>query len=329
MTLQHERRLGLIGLALALCGCIAGAVPSAKAVQFLPGVAVGTIQNTQINEASGIAASRRNSNVLWVHNDSGDTARVFAVNRQGINLGAYHLNGITATDCEDIAIGPGPDPDRSYLYLGDIGDNNAVRGPSATPIKIYRVPEPVVSSTQSPVDVNLDEVETFTLQYSDGARDAETLMVDPWNGDIYVVSKRESRSRLYRATSPLSASTPVTLQFLTQLPWGWATAGDISPDGREILVRGYFNASLWSRPTGGTILDAFLASSASVPLGSDPQGEAICFDPAGLGSYALTEGVQQPLYYFAQIPEPSGIAMLAAGGAAATLAFWLRSRRPG
>src|SRR5215203_1068814 len=73
---------------------------------FSAGVQTGTIQNSLITEASGIAASRMNSNVLWTHNDSGDSARVFAMTPAGTNLGTYSLTGAGATDWEDIAVGP-------------------------------------------------------------------------------------------------------------------------------------------------------------------------------------------------------------------------------
>ena len=70
---------------------------------FEPGVSLGTLQLSAIDEASGIAASRTNPNVLWVHNDSGDSARVFAIHIDGTLLGTYSLSGASATDWEDIS----------------------------------------------------------------------------------------------------------------------------------------------------------------------------------------------------------------------------------
>ncbi len=284
------------------CICLFADEDQLQGQQFQPGSQVGTVQSAAVNEASGIAASARNSDVLWVHNDSGDSARVFAMNTQGTHLGIYNLVSAGARDWEDMAVGPGPVPGQSYLYLGDIGDNNAVR----SSIKVYRVAEPLVSSSQTPVTQSLTGVQTIELQYptSDGARDAETLMIDPLTNDIYVVSKRESQSRLYRAAYPQSTAATTTLEFITQLPWGWATGGDISPDGDEILVRGYWNASLWSRPSGGTIADAFNQTPVDVPLVSEPQGEAITFDASGSGYYTVSEKLYQPIYYFERICPP-------------------------
>jgi len=219
---------------------------AAACPEFLSGQSLGTLELSSINEASGLAGSRANSGVLWMHNDSGDSARVFATELDGDHLGIYYLSGTGATDWEDMAIGPGPVAGQSYLYLGDIGDNNAVR----SSIQVYRVAEPAVSPGQTPVTTTLYGVETFTLEYPDGPRDAETLLVDPLNGDLYVISKRTSYSRVYRAAYPQSTSGTITMEFKGELPWGWATGGDVAPMGDEIIIRGYSNASLWRRPPG-------------------------------------------------------------------------------
>jgi len=269
----------------------------ARAQDFLPPVQVGTVQSGAINEASGLDASVDNPGVLWVHNDSGDTARAFAMNTAGDHLGVYNLSGLGATDWEDMTLGPDPSTGDSYLYLGDIGDNNAVR----SSIQVHRVLEPAVDPDQAPVNVWLGGIETFTLLYPDGARDAETLMVDPLTGDLYVISKRESRSRVYRAAFPQSSASPITMDYLGQLPWGWATGGDISPDGDEILVRGYVSASLWTRGPGESVWDALAGSAVSVPIASEPQGEAIAFDSDGDGYFTVSENSYQPIYYYERI----------------------------
>lgn len=272
---------------------------------FLPGASVGNLNSSATNEASGLAASRVNADVLYVHNDSGDVARFFAINTQAQLVGTFRLTGVTAVDWEDIAIGPGPTAGQSYVYLGDIGDNNAIR---ASGVQVYRVPEPTVSSSQSPpVSVNLAGAEKITLLYPGGPRDAETLMVDPISGDLFIVSKRVTYSHLYYApASSLVGGGTVTLQDKATLPWGWATGGDISPDGDEILIRGYLNATLWCRAPGTTVWDAFASAGTAVPLASEPQGEAIAFDAAGRGYFTVSEGAYPPLYYYDRVPPSLG-----------------------
>ena len=288
---------GIAAIVALLSGAGIAFAAGADAPQFLAGVQVGTLAYVQITEASGMVASRKNQNVLWVHNDSGDGPYVYALNREGDHLGRYYISGASATDWEDIAIGPGPVAGESYLYLGDIGDNSAVR----SFIKIYRIAEPAVSSTQSPIDTTLYGASTIELIYPDGPRDAETVLVDPVNKDIYIVSKRDSQSRVYRAAYPQSTSQTVTLEYKTQLALNYFTGGEISPTGTEIIMRQYQNAFLWQRPLGTELWDAFDTSGYTVPLVFEPQGEAICFDAGGNNYYTVSENSYQPIYYFERV----------------------------
>jgi hypothetical protein len=271
------------------------------ATSFAAGVQSGTIQNSSIIEASGIVASRMNSNVLWTHNDSGDSARIFAMTPAGTNLGTYSISGASATDWEDISTGPGPVAGTQYLYMGDIGDNGASR----STVAVYRVPEPAVSATQSPVTTSISGASKLVFSYPNGAHDAESLFVDPLTKDIYIISKPGSTKYVYRAPYPQSTSGTTVLEIVASFADSDAlTAGDISPDGREIIVRSYATSSgrLYVRPAGGSVADAFNSPHISIPIHSEGQGEAIGFDPKGWGYYTTSEGSHQPIYYFDRLP---------------------------
>ncbi len=276
-------------------------VAKAQCPQFEPGLQVGTVAHNSLDEVSGIAASRQNSDVLWVHNDKGGSARVFAMNRQGTHLGIYNLSGAINYDWEDIAIGPGPVNGIDYLYVGDIGDNSDSRAY----IRVFRVAEPVVDSQQSPIETTLTGVDTITLVYPDGARNAEALMVDPVTKDIYIISKEDSPSRVYRAPYPQSTTATITMEYKCELPWNKAAGGDISLDGDMVIVKtgeGNNNrASIWLRPEGTNLWDAFSGTECTVPFLSERNGEAVCFDSNGWGYYTTSEVVHQPIYYFASV----------------------------
>ena len=124
--------------ALLMWAMVFTAGAGADCPPFAPGRQVGTVAHAAIDEASGVVASRKNPGVLWVHNDSGGSARAFAMNTLGTHLGIYNILGAGAWDWEDMAAGPGPVAGQSYLFLGDIGDNAAVR----SSIVVYRVAEP-------------------------------------------------------------------------------------------------------------------------------------------------------------------------------------------
>jgi hypothetical protein len=244
---------------------------------------------------------------LWSHNDSGGSNNVFAIGYDGSHLGSFTLSGSTAVDWEDIAIGPGPVAGMHYLHVADIGDNLNIRAN----IKIYRVAEPTVAFGSPAGNVTLGGVQTITLAYPDGARDAETLMVDV-NGDIYIVSKRvTAQGRVYRAAFPQATSGTVTLEFVGHIPWGavngsgGATGGDISADGSAIVVRRLSTyspaATLWRRSSEMTIAQAIASAGCDLALPASPQGEAITFAPGDLSLFSLSEGSNQPIHFVEQV----------------------------
>jgi hypothetical protein len=267
----------------------------ARSEEFLAGRQAGVVTNDLMREISGIAASRRNPGVLYVHNDSGDAARVYAIDAGARFLGACNLGGVKQVDWEDIAVGPGPDPNQQYLYLGDIGDNAAKR----PEILVYRVPEPKIDSATPFGQMPLGPADTIRLTYPDGPRDAETLLVDPLTRDLYVISKRDLSPRVYRCAYPQSTTQRTKLEPVAVLPFGsFSTGGDVSPDGRRVIVRGMFNIALWNRPPGEPLWRAFSNTPAALPVANEPQGEAICFDSTGRGYFTISEGRRPALHYF-------------------------------
>ena len=261
---------------------------------------LGLINNDSLNEISGLAASRKNSNVLWTHNDSGDENRVFAIGANGKHLGTFLIEGAKARDWEDIAVGPGPIKGRQYLYIGDIGDNR-----SQFDIKhIYRVMEPEVNCNQPPIDATLTGVEAIAFQYPDGIRDAETLMVDPLTKDIYIVSKRETNVRVYRAPYPQSTTQTITLEYVATLNLNNVVGGDISPTGNEVIIKTYSTIYYWRKPPDEKFWKIFEKDPMSVPYIPEPQGEAVCWSADGLGYYTVSEepaGIPSHLYFYPRL----------------------------
>jgi PKD repeat protein len=276
---------------------------------FAPGIAAGQVESDSIVEASGLVASRRNPGVLWVNNDSGDAARVFAMSTAGTHLGTFNVAGANAYDWEDIAIGPGPQVDADYLYIADIGDNARAR----SHVSVYRVLEPQVSVAQAPVTVSVAGAERLDMAYPDGAWDAESMFVDPLAGDLYIVSKRsDGRSRVYRHPAPHAAGSLATMEIVATLALGsgatpgstLATAADIAPSGRWLIVRTYSHAFLWRRPPGASVGEAFATEVCRAPIVSEPQGEAICFAADESGYFTVSEGSHPPLHFFDRTVAP-------------------------
>jgi hypothetical protein len=262
-------------------------------------VHLASLQDKAIDESSGLAASRRNPGIFWTHNDSGDGPFLYAFDRAGGKRGTWHVAGAKAFDWEDIAAGPGNQPGRAYLYVGDIGDNDKDRDG----IVVYRVAEPAV--TEAEADTNrlepaeTEAAEAIHLRYPDGAHDAESLAVHPTTGDLYVITKTKGASAaaaVYKLAAPFSLTGVNTLVKVSAirtpglLP-GMITGADISPDGRKIVLCDYFNAYELSLPeaAGGKFDDIWKQPVAIVRLGQRPQGEAICYRLDGRAILATSE----------------------------------------
>jgi hypothetical protein len=195
-----------------------------------------------------------------------------------------------------MAIGPGPVAGQSYLYMGDIGDNNQAR----TSISIYRVAEPSINVQQPPGDgQTLANVETFVLTYPDGAHDAEALAVDPTTGDIVIVTKELSGQASVYVRPASSSSTTLTRKDPVALGVGTLVTGaDVSPDGNAVVLRTYTSVLLFPRPDA-TALDAALRETPCTGgSASEPQGEAVAVTPDGRGYVTVSEGSQPPVNRF-------------------------------
>lgn len=251
---------------------------------FEIGMSRGVLDNNEINEASGLVSSIKNPGMLWTHNDSGDKARVFLIDDAARHKKTFYLKGIKNRDWEDIAIGPGPEKDKSYVYVADIGDNLGIFKYKY----IYRFQEP--SLTERNVNDTIRQVDTIQFQLSDQPRDTEAIAVDPANGDIYIFSKREEKQvNVYLLTYPQSAKEINTAKLITRIPYTQIVAADISPDGKELLLKNYGNVYYWKKEGDESITELLGKQPLVLPYAEEPQGEAIAFDRKGKGYYTLSE----------------------------------------
>lgn len=260
-------------------------------------IAMGSLENTQIDEASGLAVSYKNSGSLWTHNDSGDFNRIFLFGPNAKDFGTIRLENTGNRDWEDMAIGPGPVDGRVYLYIADIGDNRAQYDIK----RIFRVEEPDVTG----MDFSLGPVwvsgsETIRFRYPDGMKDAETLMIDPETKDLYVVSKREFPITVYVARYPQDTEEIFEIEKLGTLPFTDATAGEIAHDGSNIVIKTKTNIYMWNREGNESISDALQRQPVRLPYTPEPQGEAFAWKADGSGYFTLSErkGFDPILYFY-------------------------------
>jgi hypothetical protein len=282
----------LIGL-LATASCKLE-VDNVFSAQFSSEPTATPITPGQIDEASGMVDSRSMPGNLWVQEDSGNPAQLVLLGYDGSIKGRVNVPTYANRDWEELSIGPGPQDGINYLYIGDIGDNNSQNVIS----QIYRMPEP--ANLQTPIT----QIERINFRYPDGPRDAEAMFVDPQTKDIFIVTKRENNSRLYRLPYPQNINEVAVAESLGELQLTFATGAAISPDGTEILVRTYTQIFYWKRNAGQTVADAMQRNSnRQLPYRLEPQGEAICFDKEAKGYFTLSEkrgDATVNLYYYAR-----------------------------
>ncbi len=261
-----------------------------------PPIHLADLEEKSVDESSGVVASRRNPGLFWTHNDSGDGPLLYAFDREGRRRGVWSVAGAKANDWEDVAAGPGPQKGQSYLYVGDMGDNDRDR----KQIIVYRVAEPAVAA-DTVVNNSVEPYPTATaeaiqLKYPDGRHDAEALAVHPATGDLYVITKTRNPANaagVYKLAAPYSMDAVNTLRKVGEVRVpslfpGMITGADISPDGSRVVLCDYFNAYELVATSG--LDEVWKQKPAVVRLGSRPQGEAVCYTLNGQSILATSEG---------------------------------------
>ncbi|OAQ41546.1 hypothetical protein A5893_00060 [Pedobacter psychrophilus] len=252
------------------------------------------LQDEAINELSGLAVSSKNDNLIWVHNDSGDKSYVYLINNQGKKLARINYNK-EVKDCEDIALFT-PKNQKPQIYVADIGDNNAKRDY----ISLYKFDEP--NSDINDTDFDIKNVEEIKLKYPDGPRDSECLIIDPIDKNIYIISKREDSVKVYstpintRSNQNTTLKKEATLFFPGFVKLKFITSGDISRDGKQIVIKSYGNIFYWERKANETFVNALKKPFKILPYKPEPQGEAIGFTHSGNKYYTISEGKGAIIY---------------------------------
>jgi hypothetical protein len=262
---QIMRRAAACLVVLALVGLLPAKAAQNTAARCQP---AGTlVPMPGVSEASGVAVSRQTPGRLWTHNDSGAPALV-SLDSRGAVTGRLRLSGAGVEDWEAIAVGPCGN--RSCVYVGDIGDNEARR----SRITIYRLPEPEEAQGSAAV------TDIFHATYPDGAHDAEALLIGG-DGRLHIVTKGETGPiAIYRFPSRLQPGVTMQLERVgapaSMKPnrASRITDGAVSPDGQWVVLRTLSALSLYR---SSDVLAGQWRAAARVdltPLG-EPQGEGV------------------------------------------------------
>ncbi len=280
---------------------------SAEASQFTVPVQAGDLESKDIDESSGLAVSQCQENVLWTHNDSGGGPYLYAIDGTGRHLGTWRVEGAKNIDWEDLAMQKTP-ADECVIFIGDFGNNDGV---SRKPV-VYRVVEPMIdgnSSRSTKKDpLTTARTEALAFEYPDGYHDAEALLVHPATGDIYVVTKTLSDPATVYKLRPKFGSTSVQTAEkiasvkLPSVPQGSVTGGDISADGKRLVLVDYGAAYEFTLPPLSLNFDEIWnREPIRFEIGKREQGETVAYAGDGEAIVATSEGKHSPLWVVGRI----------------------------
>jgi hypothetical protein len=238
-----------------------------------------TVNAPTLNEASGIADSKANPGYLWVEQDSGNPPAIELLRHDGVYLKSIYLANIVNRDWEDMALSVGPKPDKQYLYIAETGDNLMVHPDYA----IYRLLEPAAATD------TVWQIDKIAFFYPDGSHNAEAILIDPDTKDIFIITKNELKSKIFRLSYPYSTTVMNKAEEVGSLGFNFAVSAAISPSGKEIVVKTYDAIYHYPRSTGETILKVLSKTPVNLPYTAEPQGEAIVFANSDSGYYTLSE----------------------------------------
>jgi hypothetical protein len=252
-------------LAVAIMTALVVAAP-ASAQKELPWTEVCRFDDRRLTEISGMAASLMHENVVWVHNDSSDAARLYALDLQTCDtVSELRLRGVQARDFEGLASTRNA-RGRAALWVGDIGDNRD-SWPSVT---LHRVWEPKTLGTRS------RPVKSWDFTYPDRPHNAETLMVS--GRSVWVATWQLATGGVYSVPLRRTVASAERLDDVGPL----TTDGSIHPDERGYVLRDYLDVHFYVGLPPGRKVAAFA-------LPRQVQGEAITWTSDGTGLLIASE----------------------------------------
>ena len=308
----------ILVLLLCLFSAWASAQEFARAA-FEPAVLQALITRQDLDEISGIAASRRSDDLYWVHNDAPRPARIDAIDGAGNWRGQLRLEGVRAVDWEDIA--SYERDGKSWLLIGDIGDNGASRAE----YELIAVEEPLLSDTASTQSSR--PAWRLRFRYPDGAHDVEAMAVDVESQQVLLISKNPpvrvyslplapsaqsatlARKRLELDFLPKPSASERLARFPAARLGGSPTGLDIDSDNRRAVLLTYRDIWLFERRGEETWWQALARRPQHLVLPPLAQAEAIAFDRHGRGIIVSGERLPAPLLRYEPLSGDSGLGM--------------------
>ena len=266
----------------------------------------GTAYKSVMKEVSGFACSRRTAGYLWTHGDenTGSNKKIVAIKPSGDLQMTVNITGDPGRDdWEDIATGTFNGT--NYVFIGAFGDNNLEYKDS---YYIYYFEEPAITSGTISVSVKY-----IRFGYPNNqAHNTETLMYDNIEQVFYIADKVDGAvCTLY--SLPFSTGYGSATQKLTEVcqlgngsKFNYLTGGDISPDGRWMIIKNKKYALLWERQGNESLATTAQREPQQIDAyEEEKQGEAIAWLDATTFYTTSDQKKDVPIYkYVRPTPQP-------------------------
>lgn len=257
------------------------------------------LESPALGEASGLAASQTNPDLLWLVNDSGSPPELHLAGTDGTDRGKVTVRDAKNLDWEDLSsfVLEG----KPYLLIADSGDNNGKRNECT----LYVVAEPKL-----PAKGEVPPAWTIRFRYEDGPRDCEAVAVDALAGKILLISKRTTPPLVYELPLKPAGKEIVVAKKIGEIshpfprglplnPYSAQPTGfDISADGSIAVVVTYFSTFVFAKTSGETWKEAFAKPPAALEPHRLRQAESVAFSRDGSMIYAVSEGGKSPVARF-------------------------------
>jgi hypothetical protein len=258
---------------------------------------IGILGERLLVETSGVVASLWHDDLLWMHNDSGDAARVYAIGGDASLKGRVRLSEASVVDVEDIAVGLCPERRTSCLFVADTGDNHRNRLDAA----IFIVEEPAPEDLSPDIVFFTDRYIRVPLTFEGGPVNVEAVVVHPEGAALLLIEKiDDDGARVFEARGPFQDGRSVFAKELFLMPrvgvgmvenGRMITGADLHLSGTRLAVRTYTGVYELQIDEGQP-WSAFASVEAKlVALGpfSEPQGEAIAYTGSGDALVTVSE----------------------------------------
>ena len=283
---------------------------TAEQPTYVGPLAAGTLQAPPKQESSGLAISRHSPDILWTHDDSGGAPVLYAVDTSGKKRGSLRVRGVKNEDWEDLA--SFKRDGKAWLLIADTGDNDARRDT----VRLHVIEEPAVAQLNPAKDVEAAPAYSLRLRYEDGPRDCESVAVDPVEGVVYLLTKRDTPARLYRVPLGATGEKQIVAKFLGAVPKlaggsaidslfkhvagkraAWPTSFDMSTDGRTAVILTYAGPVVYVREGNASWADTFKSEPLRLLFHGLPQAEGVCFSSDGRSIYVVSESTTAIVRY--------------------------------